>query len=316
MPKASEVKFEPSTNVGDFLGSKVGIYLDVPEDLYHEAPFCSQSFMWTLIDDSPMDAKYKRDHPEETKSTVLGSAMHTMVLEPDLLEERFVVKGKCESTTQTGKRCSRMGSVHRGDHWYCGQHDPGSDFGVIDPRLVMTSEEHAAAVAMAHRLKAKSWIRRMLNSEGPTELTILWRHEPTQVLIKCRIDKLDIARKRAMDLKSARQANKRGFSLAITKWGYDIQAATYMKACEAFGIKLLDFAFAVVKNTAPFGAALYRVDEPSVRKAWAIMEDFLPVYAECEAKKEWADYPEGPEGVSASSWSRGLLLSEDYEDTY
>ena len=77
---------------------KPGLYLDLPNDDYHSGPGVNKGLL-DVVARSPLHAKFvletaNEDRPEPTPAMQLGTALHTLVLEPEAFADLYV----CELT--------------------------------------------------------------------------------------------------------------------------------------------------------------------------------------------------------------------------
>ena len=69
-----------------------GIYDNLPADDYHADEAIGHSDCVTLMDECPAHWLYKSTHPESPKREFdIGTACHTMLLEPDQFADKFMV---------------------------------------------------------------------------------------------------------------------------------------------------------------------------------------------------------------------------------
>lgn len=91
----SEFKFE-------FVQSEIIHGLE--EAKYRSLDCLNQSTLKKALAVSPFNADWLRKNPEQTPAMAFGSALHTLVLEPDQFSKRYEVAPVCDRRTTDGKR--------------------------------------------------------------------------------------------------------------------------------------------------------------------------------------------------------------------
>jgi len=134
------------------------------------------------------------------------------------------------------------------------------------------------------------------------------RDPQTGVLCRCRPDywRHDGI---IVDLKTARDASRDGFSKSIDGWRYDVQAAYYIdgiaRARAAGGIDMpapRAFVFIAAEKAAPYGVAVYNIDAQSIAIGRREYREDLDIYAECSATGEWPGYGDKIQSISLPEW--------------
>lgn len=70
---------------------------------YRLSPALNQSYLKDVNAVSPSYAEYRRLNPEETPALIFGSALHTLVLEPNDFNKRYAMLPDCDRRTKEGK---------------------------------------------------------------------------------------------------------------------------------------------------------------------------------------------------------------------
>jgi hypothetical protein len=151
----------------------------------------------------------------------------------------------------------------------------------------------------------------LLYAPGPTEMSILWRHN--DLLCKCRVDKLARGKQTvAVDVKTTADASPAAFAWSVRNYGYDRQAAFYLRGLDAAGIACDGFAFIAVESAPPHAVAVYTIDDADLIEADAELfhpEDGLVVrYAACVNSGEWPGYAKGMNVLRLPSKRKASLV--------
>ncbi|MCB1902338.1 MAG: PD-(D/E)XK nuclease-like domain-containing protein, partial [Rhodocyclaceae bacterium] len=83
---------------------EAGWHRDLDNDAYHGSSGWSSSQLKTLIERTPAHLVYNMTHRSEpTANMALGTAVHTLVLEPATFDAEFAVMPKVDKRTKIGK---------------------------------------------------------------------------------------------------------------------------------------------------------------------------------------------------------------------
>ena len=130
------------------------------------------------------------------------------------------------------------------------------------------------------------------DAEGPREATLVWTDTVagTGAHCKARMDRYVPEMKAVVDLKSAADASKDGFRRAITKYGYDIQAAWYTDGAIANGLEVDGFIFVAIEKQPPYAIGTYLLKMDWIEAARADYIKLLEMYEKCKKEDKWPAY--------------------------
>lgn len=249
-----------------------GIY-DISNSQYHEADGISRSAISELAK-SPLhywDAYLNpiRRFKESTPSMKIGSAVHTMLLEPHLLDLTYAVKEKVDGRTKQGKEYNEF------------------FYSRNEGKTILTDEEYKTALAMTNSVAENS--RALLFMENAQfEKSFFWRDKETGFLLKARPDIINAELGVIAEVKSAMNSSQHAFKNAIMEHNYHIQAAMQLDAIEAItGIKYKHFVFIVIQNNAPHDPELFELDDDKIEHGRREYKDALKVLKECIRTNDW-----------------------------
>lgn len=233
-----------------------------------------------------------KNHRPETTALRTGSALHTLVFEPETYEDRFTVYRESK-TKGTGAKTNWEAFQLKNAH-----------LTILDA----IEEERALGCAAAIRqTPACEYIGPGL---GCAEIPITWTDEKTGLLCKARLDWVTNGGL-VLDLKSTRSAEIRAFGRQAWHLGYFHQAVFYSMGFAAVtGQKLEDipFLFIPVESDAPHDVSLF---EPCEETRYAALEEvraLLDRLAECERTNYWPGRYEGKQILKAPAY---VLMSDD-----
>lgn len=265
-----------------------GVYSGITNDAYHSGEGISKSGL-DLIGRSPLHywAKYldpQREPQEPTPAMLLGTAIHSAVLEPHSFANDYVVFPKIDRRTKEGKAYyDELVAQAAG-------------------RTIISADDYATCVSIQDNVRRHPAAQVLLN-DGEPELSVYWRDEQTGVLCKCRPDWMNYKANTIIDVKSTDDASPAGFQKSIVKWGYHVQAAWYLDGVKAAtGHAPKAFIFAAFEKTRPFATAFYYADEDMIELGRQLYRERLDVFAACLKNNSWPGYPQQLSPISLPGW--------------
>ena len=259
---------------------------------YHRHSAVSKSHL-DLVARSPLHywARYvdpNRVEPEPTPAMLLGTALHTHVLELDAWDARYVMAPEgIDRRTKQGKAEWEAFTV------------------AASGRTVISRSDAEQVMQMARAVYKHPAAAMLLNLPGAAETTHMWTDEATGLECKCRPDWLTSDGSIVVDLKTTEDASPAGFRKSISSWRYHVQAAWYLDGLErATGQRPEQFIFVCVEKKPPHAVAVYAADAEMVATGMAQAVTDLALLAECKAADSWPSYSEQIELISLPGWMR------------
>ena len=265
-----------------------GLYYDLTFDEYRAIPAINQSAL-TRGTRSAAHMKAYLDggnEPKNKSALMMGSLVHTAVLEPRLLNEQFAVLPNVDRRTSSGKQIME-------------------DFNAIHgTKLHVKSTEMEQALAIRDSVRSHPAAAKLL-SDGQAEVTAVWT-APNGVRCKGRIDWLPKvkgnAKHRLVDLKTTTDAS-RNFSKSIASYDYHLQAAFYLDAYRTLTGKDADFVFIAVEKDPPYAVGVYNLDLLALDYGRERYMDSLFAYNECMKSGKWQGYSDEIKTLTLPSWA-------------
>jgi exodeoxyribonuclease VIII len=276
---------------------KPGFYDGVPNEEYHGGEGVSSSGVKKVgVTPAHYYAAYldpDREPTEQTPAMALGTAIHTVILEPEEYGHRHFVIAE------------------------------GLDRRRKDDKAVIEELEGRAKAAGGTTIKHEDHLRvqkigaamnqsrqwRKLHWNGLAERSYYWIDADTGVLCKCRPDwqtwsgDAPQADDLIVDVKSAFAADPATFERSAYNLSYHVSAAFYLDGVEAVtGVRPAGFVFACVEKEAPYATAFYLADEGMIREGRAEYKRNLALYAECVKTGRWPGYPDTLVPMSLPQW--------------
>ena len=210
---------------------------DMPNGEYHSHPNISSSDVKLVAAKSL--AHWKGKVWKDSSTFALGSAVHALVLEP---EKNLVLRGPED---------------RRGNKWKEAQLAADLDGQILLTEGDYDLAEKIAAPIISHEV-VKGWIA---DPSFVAEASFFATDPQTGVKIKCRPDGYLPSDGIVFDIKTTRDASPEGFPREIRNYGYDLQAAFYLRCLRAAGYKADAFIFVCVEKEAPYAVGLHALTD-------------------------------------------------------
>ncbi len=273
---------------------KDGIYHNISNDDYHAGPGISASGLKLIANRSPLHywSAYldpKREARKTTPSMLLGSAIHSAVLEPDLFRDQYMVAPDVDRRTKEGKML----------------YETALGIAAENGSTLLSSDDYLTAIKIQESCRRHPLARRIFE-DGKAEQSVFWTDPETGVLCKCRPDWLLGGENPAiLDLKSTEDASAEAFTRSSYNWQYHLQAAWYLDGVEhALGLKPDAFMFLAHEKTAPFASAYYFADDAMIEAGRIAYRKALRLYAECLNSNKWPGYAPQLQPLGLPRWAK------------
>ena len=232
--------------------------------------------MLSCLKQSP--AKFKQRYidgvpSEPSKEMVFGSLLHTMVLEPETVADRYAIAPAVDRRTKEGK------SIY-------------NDFLLtLNHKTVVDADTFEAARLCSDALDSHSEFTYAPGSLVETAIEFDWFGTDC----KAKPDLIDLENEIIWDVKTSQSASPESFAKSVVDYGYHRQSVFYREAVlQQFGV-LCRFVFAVVAKTDPIECALYELDSVASDVGTVEVQQLVDEYEERKRKNDWV-----------STWSRGV----------
>jgi exodeoxyribonuclease VIII len=260
---------------------------------YHRHAAVSKSHL-DQVARSPLHywARYldpNRVDPEPTPAMLVGTAVHTHVLELDQWDQRYVVmpEGIDRRTKQGKAEWDAFSTASSG-------------------RMVLSKADADQVMRMGQAVYGHPAAAMLLKQlPGKAETTHMWTDAATGLQCKCRPDWLTDDGSLIIDLKTTEDASPKGFERSVANWRYHVQAAWYLHGLEhATGSRPDQFIFICVEKKPPYAVAVYAAAPEMIDAGWKAAERDLEVLATCKAANAWPGYSDQIETISLPPWMR------------
>ena len=249
-------------------------FLKLPEDVYRKADGWNYSLIKEFMK-SPKHYKYALTHPSEpTPSMILGTAVHSAVLEPDEFKANYLVAPEgLDGRTKEGKEFKKEAEA--------------SGKTVVD----------SSVLEIANGVMANPNAAELLNNQSTvTERAIFWEN------CKCKVDLYCEDLGILADLKTTDSVIPADFAATVARLRYYIQAAHYMQGVLATGKKVNSYRIIAVENKPPFDCVVYELDNEAIKLGMTTLEGIYQSLEFCEAVDTWGGVSNAVERLELPKW--------------
>ena len=264
--------------------------LNMPNSEYHSHPSISSSDVKLVAAKTLLHWKHKVYKP--STAFAMGSAVHAMVLEP---EKGLVIRGPED---------------RRGNKWRDAQ--LAAD---LDGQILLTEGDFDLAEKIAEATRAHPVVARYLADDSFVAEASFFATDPvTGVNIKCRPDGYLQKSGIIFDIKTTRDASPEGFPREIRNYGYDLQAAFYLRCMRAAGYEANSFIFVAVEKEAPFAVGVHNLTKEYLADADMRVTYTLAKIRDAETYDEFTSGWPLINSIDLPRWQAGEPEIDVYDD--
>jgi hypothetical protein len=273
-----------------------GVY-DITNEQYHASEGISRSKLM-LLDKSPYHFWYETmsglaDKQEATPAMNIGSAFHTMLLEPVNFQREFCVKPKLEVLPpavlmkDVGKeqyeqvKAARTIVQNR-------NHELMEEFKQYSEGKILLTDEQFSKVSKMVELVNRHEIVTTLLDEAVYEQSIFWTDKETGLQFKTRPDIW--SSKMVVDLKTTNNASAHSFMRSALEYGYYLQAGMAHEACKALGKPFDMFVILACEKEAPHVPAIYIMKDDALQFGINQFTTYKRKLKKCLDENKWEGY--------------------------
>jgi hypothetical protein len=270
---------------------KLGLVIETNDEYHSHTESISKSHLDVIANGSPKHYWQKylnpdRERQEPTAAMIMGTAVHSAILEPDLFTTEIIESPDFDRRAKVGKaEYEAFQQAHKG-------------------KIVLAPEDFATCLAIRDAVHAHPVAAGLLQG-GRAEQSFYAIDRETGELIKCRTDYMHDSGAMIVDVKTTEDASPNGFGKSAANFRYPIQTAWYNGVLDAaFGEHPNTWVFLAVEKKPPYAVGIYFI-EPDVlaRAEIAARRDFLRI-VECKRSGDWPDYGMEPMPLALPGWSK------------
>ena len=263
-----------------------GIYTDITDEEYFaDRNRVNCSSLKTVIQNEGATV-FLNQKREVTAAMRIGTAFHTLVLEPEKFNDRFVVIPKVSFATKEGKLIKEKYA----DCVFLNDKERTSDEG---RQIVINEEDYDELLKLKNGLLydfdgAELEAKRLLDQSGDCECVVLFTH--LNIPCKCKIDKFLKESLHILDVKTCQSSKVEDFQKTVFDYGYFIQAAFYKLAFWCLAEITVKFSFLAVEKTEDvYLSQVFNTDEWD-GAGQALIDFYLPIAYKAMQDKKYSGY--------------------------
>lgn len=268
-----------------------GCYEELSNEHYHRIKSHLSRSAIMDYDKSPYTYWAKHINPERpikdaTQAMKLGSAFHTMILEPNLFDEIYA---SCPP---------KVLLKHVGRDAYLAFKAKMADIENTS-KIILTAEEFKVLCDMEIKLLTNKKAVELIQ-ESRIENSFFWRDPHSEMLLKCRPDILH--ENMIVDLKTCSDASPRAYQKEMVTYGYHVQGAMIRDGVEAIeGRKINTVINICVETKYPYNMGIYIIDEAAIDEGQIKYKNILLEIKHAIKYNEFIDY--GVQTISLPKWA-------------
>lgn len=223
-----------------------GVYFDLPPEVYHAEEALSASGCVELLTSKwhyyQAFLNPSRE-PLDTEALRKGTRTHCYLLEPDEFPKRYAMSPSIDKRTVAWKKFKADAEA--------------------EGKEAYTVDEQRDLDGMREAIRAHPYARGLIERPGKRcEVSIFWReYTPDGLSYRCKA-RLDLLTDRFIaDVKTTHDATEGGFQRTAWNFRYDVRAAWYLRALEAFptlfGAGPYHFALIAIEPSYPWLCNVY-----------------------------------------------------------
>lgn len=275
---------------------KPRIELNLSNDDYHAMPELSSSQIKDVLR-TPAHFYAKHLAPDRelrapTANMLLGTVVHTLVLENDKFDDEYAVSEKFDMRTKLGKAESAAFM----------EKNVG--------KTIIDKHTHAQALRMANNILKHPVAKLLRLPNMIAEASVFYTDAETGLDCRIRPDYHlppcdTMPNGLIVDLKTTDNASYGAFSRTIVNFGYHISAAMY---CDGF-MQLYGtteppaFIWLIGERDAPYAVVAYQPENETMQKGLADKLEALATIKDCIKTDTWNAYPTDVLNINLPAWA-------------
>jgi hypothetical protein len=280
--------------------------VECTNDQYHSGPGISKSHLDAIAGASPLHYWHKyvnpeRERAEPSQALIMGSAIHAIVLEPDLFTGEYMTvpadAPKRATKAQIAAKKPSPDAIASIEWWAAFEKENAG-------RIILEDEDYQTCLKIRDAVYRHPVAAGLLTG-GTAEQSFYSIDKETGELMKCRTDYMHDSGAMIVDLKSTEDASPNGFGKSAANFRYPVQTAWYNGVLDScFGEHPEDWVFLAVEKKPPFAVGVYFMEYDTIARAQiAARRDFLRI-VEHKRSGVWPDYGYTPTPLTLPAWSK------------
>lgn len=270
----------------------VGVYSDLSNELYHGHKESISRSALMAFDRSPYSywayhLNPDRPKKDKTPQMEMGSAFHTLILEPHLFDKQYFILPEKVLLKNVGRE--------KYDEYKRIEKEAES----CQDKVVLSRDDYNVLLAMQAKLKTNKEAVELIEG-ARIENSFFWKDEHSGLLLKCRPDILHD--NMIVDLKTCTDASPRAFQFEMVKYGYHIQGAMIRDGVERLEGKRINNVINIcVETKYPHNMAIYIIDEFAIDEGHMKYKQICLDLSRAIVHNEFKDY--GIQTIGLPRWA-------------
>lgn len=229
-----------------------------------------------------------REREEPTPALLLGTAVHSAILEPHDFSARYQVFPDINRRTNAGKA----------------EYEALQEHAKLNGIVFLSEKDITTCLRMRDAVH-KHPAARLLLAQGIAEDTLLWNDMLTGAQCKARPDFLSTNTGYIVDVKTTQDASTSGFAKSAYNYRYHVQAAWYLDGHMAALERAAEgFAFIAVEKESPYAVSVFYVTPDFYELGKATYLRDLNKYLECLQNNTWPAYSDDFQPINLPAWAK------------
>jgi hypothetical protein len=223
-----------------------GLY-DISIEAYHDAEGFSRTQL-LAFNKSPYHFWYEHlsgiaEKKEPTDAMRMGSAIHTLLLQPELFKKEYAILPLLDRRTTKGKET------------YAAFMEENTG------KIILSYEQYEKIISIITNVQRHEIVSNLLHG-AQHEQSIFWTDKETGLQFKVRPDSW--LGNMIVDLKTAKDSNIHRFKYTALSNGYYLQAGMIYEACKAIGKPIELFTLLVIEKDEPNVPSVFTMSDESL----------------------------------------------------
>lgn len=233
------------------------------EKEYREYPALNHSTLKLFMQaNSPKHFKYLLTQQDDSDEKNYGSLVHCLALEPDKIDDEFLVIPKIDRRSKAGKEAYELA-----------MRNPQN-------KTVVSEDQMQSALALVNSLEEREEWQRLMDKVIEKEKVVIRSetHALGNIDLKCRIDFITRNSSKDLilwDLKTTKSIKPHAFKNSFLDYGYATQAAFYQMLYSEPNVV---FKFFIVEKMPPYSCAVVEMSSEDMIRARHKVSHYIGKY--------------------------------------
>ena len=212
--------------------------------------------------------KYEKTEKDDGRHFAIGSALHELIMEPELFNSNYIVTQKFDRRTKVGKQ-------------------EYNDFLEKNKNKTLINEDEMDMMnKMINNVVSNETFMSLLK-DSHREMSVYVIDEETGLKLKMRPDILCINKSTIVDIKSCIDSTPKSFKSSVYNYGYNISAAFYMDY-----VGKENYVFAAIEKQQPYQMGLYTLNDDMIEFGRSQYKMALKLMKWSYENNYWCDHNE------------------------